>query len=565
MNTTYTASFHNGGLETNGVDTRGRKRAKLNQACREHNIRDEHYCDKQEHIIKNGHHEIWIDIPPKEAYEQIFGEAFKEYNDKQKKKSRKFNSYWEKVKKSRDLVPVREALITIGNVENMPSPEVQREIYKAFLEEFQKRNPNMKVIGAYYHNDEMRNNGKGGFVKGASHLHLDYIPVAYNCNRGQKIQNSMNGALLEQGILNLEIDPEVAERKFGLRDKTSKDKKKPKKNQIEEEQTEETEESQKDKIKTRVVTNLIQWTTEQRNLLIHVAREHGLKIENPNEKRDHVATDEYILSKNPELKNEVYALAEKLLSDIKEVDSEKELMIDWEKELINREESANLKENELKEKAKEHNEQVQKAKEYFDNREQLIKLKQKEADERFEDLERRESFFEKTKKHASESLHKFVSKLKKKKKEVEEKDKKLDKILDEASKITDKVLKLDNSTASSFYDFADDIKFDDARLMVAKNDGQGLCTWFENLGNKFGAWLHKAQYFAKTFWNKTPDDLINVAKDMKKSSCSNLGEYINKGMNGKTISQIDEAEKIKAEIPKIRNKANTRNEIDWWD
>jgi hypothetical protein len=52
---------------------------------------------------------------------------------------------------------------------------------------------------------------------------------------------------------------------------------------------------------------------------------------------------------------------------------------------------------------------------------------------------------------------------------------------------------------------------------------------------------------------------------MEKSSCSNLGEYINKGMNGKTISQIDEAEKIKAEIPKIRNKANTRNEIDWWD
>ena len=169
------------------------------------------------------------------------------------------------------------------------------------------------------------------------------------------------------------------------------------------------------------------------------------------------------------------------------------------------------------------------------------------------------------KKHASESLHKFVSKLKNKKREVEEKDKKLDKILDEASKITDKVLKLNNSTASSFYEFADDIKFDDARLMVAKNDGQGLCTWFENLGNKFGAWLHKAQYFAKTFWNKTPDDLINVAKDMEKSSCSNLCEYINKGMNGKTISQIDEAEKIKAEIPKIRNKANTRNELDWWD
>ena len=63
------------------------------------------------------------------------------------------------------------------------------------------------------------------------------------------------------------------------------------------------------------------------------------------------------MSKSPELKKEVYALAEKLLTDIKEVDSEKELIIDWKNELINREESANIMENELKEKVNEHNEQ----------------------------------------------------------------------------------------------------------------------------------------------------------------------------------------------------------------
>ena len=120
MSESYTASFHNGGMEKDGIDSSGRKRRKLYQACREHNIRDPKYCDKQEHIVKNGHHEIWIDISPKEAYEQIFGEAFREYNSKQKKKARQFNSYWEKVKKSKDLVPVREALITIGNTEQMP-------------------------------------------------------------------------------------------------------------------------------------------------------------------------------------------------------------------------------------------------------------------------------------------------------------------------------------------------------------------------------------------------------------------------------------------------------------
>lgn len=296
MSESYTASFHNGGMEKDGIDSSGRKRKKLYQACREHNIRDPKYCEKQDHIVKGGLHETWIDIPPKQAYEQIFGEAFREYNGKQKKKERQFNSYWEKVKKSKDLVPVREALITIGNVEQMPDPEVQKEIYKAFLEEFQKQNPNMKVIGAYYHADEMRKDGNGGFVKGAPHMHLDYIPIAYNCKRGHKIQNSMNGALLEQGIMNIEIDPEVAEKKFGKREKLSKTRAKTKVPKAVAKQMdlsaslkermkclpkldEEKSEAEPEKLtKPRMVTNLIQWTQAQRNLLMKIAREHGLTM-----------------------------------------------------------------------------------------------------------------------------------------------------------------------------------------------------------------------------------------------------------------------------------------------
>ena len=71
MSESYTASFHNGGMEKDGIDSSGRKRKKLYQACREHNIRDPKYCEKQEHIVKGGLHETWIDIPPKQAYEQI--------------------------------------------------------------------------------------------------------------------------------------------------------------------------------------------------------------------------------------------------------------------------------------------------------------------------------------------------------------------------------------------------------------------------------------------------------------------------------------------------------------
>lgn len=578
MSESYTASFHNGGMEKDGIDSSGRKRKKLYQACREHNIRDPKYCEKQEHIVKGGLHETWIDIPPKEAYEQIFGEAFKEYNSKQRKKERQFNSYWEKVKKSKDLVPVREALITIGNVEQMPDPEVQKEIYKAFLEEFQKQNPNMKVIGAYYHADEMRKDGNGGFVKGAPHMHLDYIPISYNCKRGQKIQNSMNGALLEQGIMNIEIDPEVAEKKFGKREKLSKTRVKAKVPKAVAKQMdasaslkermkclpkldEENPEAEPEKItKTRMVTNLIQWTQAQRNLLMKIAREHGLTIENPNEKREHLSTEDYIYSKDPSLKSQVYGLGEKLLTDVKEVDSE---MVEWHSEVKELAESAD-------EKMKEAEAQRQKNHDYFDYKNRKNREWEKDLQEQSEALKKEKTFFANAKKHASESLHKFVQKLKKKKKEVEEKDKALDKALEDVSKLAERAQILSQSSATRYEDFEDDIQFKDARKMAFSRDGNGLCQWFTNVDRKFSAWLHKADYFIKHFWNKTPDDLIIVAEDMRKSYCRDVSEYIEKGMRGNTLSQIKEAREIKEEVPKIREtvkpkQTRTRKEIDWWD
>lgn len=581
MNESYTASFHNGGMEKDGIDSSGRKRKKLYQACREHNIRDPKYCEKQEHIVKGGLHETWIDIPPKEAYEQIFGEAFKEYNSKQRKKERQFNSYWEKVKKSKDLVPVREALITIGNVEQMPDPEVQKEIYKAFLEEFQKQNPNMKVIGAYYHADEMRKDGNGGFVKGAPHMHLDYIPVAYNCKRGQKIQNSMNSALLEQGIMNIEIDPEVAEKKFGKREKLNKTRAKanlPKavakqmdvNKSLKERMKclpkldEENPEAEPEKItKTRMVTNLIQWTQAQRNLLMKIAREHGLTIENPNEKREHLSTEDYIYSKDPSLKSQVYGLGEKLLTDVKEVDSEKVEMVEWHSEVKELAESAD-------EKMKEAETQKQKNHDYFDYKNRKNREWENDLKEQTEALEKEKTFFANAKKHVSESLHKFVQKLKKKKKEVEEKDKALDKALEDVSKLAERAQIMSQSSATRYEDFEDDINFKDARKMAFSRDGNGLCQWFTNVDRKFSAWLHKADYFIKHFWNKTPDDLMIVAEDMRNSYCRDVSEYIEKGMRGNTLSQIREAREIKEEVPKIRETVKpkttrTRKEIDWWD
>lgn len=384
-------------MEENGVDFKGRKRKRLLQACWEHNISDPAYYDKQPHVVKGGVHEIWIDIPSEKAYEQIFGKSFQQYNSNQKKKSRKFDSYYQKVKKLKTLVPVREALITIGNCEVMPDEEVQKAICKAYVEEFKKQNPNMIVIGAYYHAYEMRDDGNGGFIKGDPHLHLDYIPVAYKCKRGQRVQNSMNGALIEQGIVNIEIEPETALKVFGKRDKSKREKKEstlqnspqnmtrkikcfPKIEKKEEKQEKEPKE-------THLVTNLIQWTHRQRDLLVRIANEHGVTIENPNEKREHQSTEEYILSKINNLKSEVYAMAEKLVVGLEEMKTEKTGLIEWEEDLENREDSLKQGQDKLEAEKTEHAEEVQKDKEAHELRGKVSRRKEREAREGLEQLE----------------------------------------------------------------------------------------------------------------------------------------------------------------------------------
>ena len=64
-----------------------------------------------------------------------------------------------------------------------------------------------------------------------------------------------------------------------------------------------------------------------------------------------------------------------------------------------------------------------------------------------------------------------------------------------------------------------------------------------------------------------------VAEDMRKSYCTDLGEYVEKHMRGSTLSQIKEVREIKEAIPKVqerkqelnKTKSRTRHEIDWWD
>lgn len=169
----YTISTHNG-----------------SKVRRDHNIRNRKITDKEEHIDRNGHYEIWHDEKPQEAYKRIFGKSIEEYNARQERGDRRIQNYYQDVLKSAKQHPIYEMIVTIGSMDEKPLEMESRRIMKQFYEEWQQANPNLEVIGAYYHADE----------DGAPHMHLDYVPVAHGYQRGMETRTGLVKALEEQGF-----------------------------------------------------------------------------------------------------------------------------------------------------------------------------------------------------------------------------------------------------------------------------------------------------------------------------------------------------------------------------
>lgn len=163
--------------------------------AREHNIRNPKVVSKEPHIDVNGSHEVWIDEPVRQAYDRLFGEAVEAYNARQARPERQIKSYYNDICKDSKKHPVYEMIIGIygKNEDGSPicSAEQGKEIMQQFVENWKQRNPNLELIGAYYHADE----------PGAEpHLHLDYIPVAHGYTRGLETQTGLVKALGEQGF-----------------------------------------------------------------------------------------------------------------------------------------------------------------------------------------------------------------------------------------------------------------------------------------------------------------------------------------------------------------------------
>jgi len=152
-----------------------------------HNRREEEYIKNQKHIKKGGEHESIIDHDIADFYRQEFGQAVADYNAREKHADRHIDSYLHKVRTDKKLNECYECIATVGNMGLHPDEQTSKKVLMEFLNRWQTENPNMKVVGAYYHADE----------EGAPHMHIDFVPVA-DYKRGLSHRNSYSKAIEQQ-------------------------------------------------------------------------------------------------------------------------------------------------------------------------------------------------------------------------------------------------------------------------------------------------------------------------------------------------------------------------------
>lgn len=148
--------------------------------------------EKNSHINFDRTHEnkSLVQKDLKELYEQEFAEPLKKYNNKQKRNDRKIDSYYQHIKDSKKTSLQQEMIIQVGDKDDFRNEDdfkKANEILEDWFEDFEERNPNLKVYNAVIHNDEA-----------SPHLHLNFVPVAGDYKRGLEKQVSFDRAIKQQ-------------------------------------------------------------------------------------------------------------------------------------------------------------------------------------------------------------------------------------------------------------------------------------------------------------------------------------------------------------------------------
>ena len=114
--------------------------------------------------------------------------------------------------------------------------KIAKTMLDEYVQDFEKRNPNLKVFNAVMHLDES-----------TPHLHIDFVPVSHKGQRGMPLKNSMSGALREQGF------------------------------------------SSSNKMQNEWTA----WSESERSVMEQILLKHGLRREDKNVHRPHLSVDDY--------------------------------------------------------------------------------------------------------------------------------------------------------------------------------------------------------------------------------------------------------------------------------
>ena len=127
------------------------------------------------------------------VYHELFDDALAHYNEKQTRKDRVIDDYYEKIRTGKQEKPFEELIIQIGNKDDMNASsengQLARQMLDEYMQSFQQRNPTLRVFSAHLHMDEA-----------TPHLHIDFIPFTTGSKRGLETRVSLKKALEALGF-----------------------------------------------------------------------------------------------------------------------------------------------------------------------------------------------------------------------------------------------------------------------------------------------------------------------------------------------------------------------------
>ena len=127
------------------------------------------------------------------VYHELFDDALARYNEKQTRRDRVIDDYYEKIRMGKQEKLFEELIIQIGNKDDMNASsengQLARQMLDEYMQSFQQRNPTLRVFSAHLHMDEA-----------TPHLHIDFVPFTTGSKRGLETRVSLKKALEALGF-----------------------------------------------------------------------------------------------------------------------------------------------------------------------------------------------------------------------------------------------------------------------------------------------------------------------------------------------------------------------------